>query len=65
VAIAHRKRPTAVQYEGRTHRVSVQVQRSLRQADGGSVVSVLPMLVLLLILRRRIIESVALTGLKG
>jgi multiple sugar transport system permease protein len=31
----------------------------------GSVVSVLPMLVVFLILRRRIIESVALTGLKG
>ncbi|HLJ60651.1 MAG TPA: carbohydrate ABC transporter permease [bacterium] len=31
----------------------------------GSVVSVLPMLVIFLILRRRIIESVALTGLKG
>ena len=31
----------------------------------GSVVSVVPMLVVFLILRRRIIESVALTGLKG
>jgi multiple sugar transport system permease protein len=31
----------------------------------GSVVSVVPMLVIFLILRRRIIESVALTGLKG
>jgi multiple sugar transport system permease protein len=31
----------------------------------GSVLSVLPMLVIFLILRRRIIESVALTGLKG
>ena len=31
----------------------------------GSVISVLPMLVVFLILRRRIIESVALTGLKG
>ena len=31
----------------------------------GSVVSVLPMLVIFLILRRRIIDSVALTGLKG
>ncbi len=31
----------------------------------GSVVSVLPMLVVFLILRRRIIESIALTGLKG
>lgn len=31
----------------------------------GSVISVVPMLVIFLILRRRIIESVALTGLKG
>jgi multiple sugar transport system permease protein len=31
----------------------------------GSVISVLPMLIAFLILRRRIIESVALTGLKG
>ncbi len=31
----------------------------------GSVISVLPMLITFLILRRRIIESVALTGLKG
>src|SRR5207302_1407195 len=31
----------------------------------GSVISVIPMLVIFLILRRRIIESVALTGLKG
>lgn len=31
----------------------------------GSVISVLPMLAIFLILRRRIIESVALTGLKG
>jgi multiple sugar transport system permease protein len=31
----------------------------------GSVISVLPMLVIFLVLRRRIIESVALTGLKG
>jgi multiple sugar transport system permease protein len=31
----------------------------------GSVVSVIPMLVIFLLLRRRIIESVALTGLKG
>jgi multiple sugar transport system permease protein len=31
----------------------------------GSVVSVVPMLVIFLILRRRIIESVAITGLKG
>ncbi len=31
----------------------------------GSVLSVLPMLIVFLILRRRIIESVALTGLKG
>jgi multiple sugar transport system permease protein len=31
----------------------------------GSVVSVLPMLVVFVVLRRRIIESVALTGLKG
>jgi multiple sugar transport system permease protein len=31
----------------------------------GSVVSVVPMLVIFLVLRRRIIESVALTGLKG
>jgi multiple sugar transport system permease protein len=31
----------------------------------GSVISVLPMLVVFLIMRRRIIESVALTGLKG
>ena len=31
----------------------------------GSVISTLPMLVIFLILRRRIIESVALTGLKG
>jgi multiple sugar transport system permease protein len=31
----------------------------------GSVLSVLPMLVVFLILRRRIIESVALTGMKG
>jgi multiple sugar transport system permease protein len=31
----------------------------------GSVVSVLPMLVIFLILRRKIIDSVALTGLKG
>src|SRR5215469_5283688 len=31
----------------------------------GSVLSVLPMLIIFLILRRRIIESVALTGLKG
>jgi multiple sugar transport system permease protein len=31
----------------------------------GSVISVLPMLVVFVILRRRIIESVALTGLKG
>jgi len=31
----------------------------------GSVVSVLPMFVIFLILRRRIIESVAITGLKG
>ena len=31
----------------------------------GSVVSALPMLIVFLILRRRIIESMALTGLKG
>jgi ABC-type glycerol-3-phosphate transport system permease component len=31
----------------------------------GSVISTLPMLVIFLILRRRIIDSVALTGLKG
>jgi multiple sugar transport system permease protein len=31
----------------------------------GSVISVLPMLAIFLLLRRRIIESVALTGLKG
>src|SRR5437016_5293081 len=31
----------------------------------GSVISVIPMLIIFLILRRRIIESVALTGLKG
>ena len=31
----------------------------------GSVISVVPMLVIFLVLRRRIIESVALTGLKG
>lgn len=31
----------------------------------GSVISVVPMLVIFLILRRRIVESVALTGLKG
>ena len=31
----------------------------------GSVISVIPMLVIFLILRRRIIESVSLTGLKG
>jgi multiple sugar transport system permease protein len=31
----------------------------------GSVISTVPMLVIFLILRRRIIESVALTGLKG
>src|SRR5215470_4417523 len=31
----------------------------------GSVISTLPMLIIFLILRRRIIESVALTGLKG
>jgi multiple sugar transport system permease protein len=31
----------------------------------GSVVSVLPMLMIFLVLRRRIIESVALTGIKG
>ena len=31
----------------------------------GSVISTLPMLVVFLLLRRRIIESVALTGLKG
>ena len=31
----------------------------------GSVISVLPMLITFLVLRRRIIESVALTGLKG
>jgi multiple sugar transport system permease protein len=31
----------------------------------GSVISVLPMLIVFVILRRRIIESVALTGLKG
>ena len=31
----------------------------------GSVVSVVPMLAVFLLLRRRIIESVALTGLKG
>ncbi|MBV8564177.1 MAG: carbohydrate ABC transporter permease [Methylobacteriaceae bacterium] len=31
----------------------------------GSVISVLPMLVIFLVLRRRIIENIALTGLKG
>jgi ABC-type glycerol-3-phosphate transport system permease component len=31
----------------------------------GSVISVLPMLIIVLLLRRRIIESVVLTGLKG
>ena len=31
----------------------------------GSVISVLPMLAIFLLLRKRIIESVALTGLKG
>jgi multiple sugar transport system permease protein len=31
----------------------------------GSVISTLPMLIVFLILRRRIIESVALTGIKG
>ena len=31
----------------------------------GSVVSVLPMLIIFLLLRRRIIENMALTGLKG
>ena len=31
----------------------------------GSVVSVLPMLIIFLLLRRRIIENIALTGLKG
>ena len=31
----------------------------------GSVISVLPMLIIFLILRRRIIENIALTGLKG
>jgi multiple sugar transport system permease protein len=31
----------------------------------GSVLSTLPMLIVFLILRRRIIDSVALTGMKG
>jgi ABC-type glycerol-3-phosphate transport system permease component len=31
----------------------------------GSVISTLPMLIVFMILRRRIIESVALTGIKG
>ena len=31
----------------------------------GSVVSVIPMLIIFLLLRRRIIESVALSGIKG
>jgi multiple sugar transport system permease protein len=31
----------------------------------GSVLSVIPMLIVFVILRRRIIESVALTGIKG
>jgi multiple sugar transport system permease protein len=31
----------------------------------GSVLSVLPMLIIFLLLRRRIIENMALTGLKG
>ena len=31
----------------------------------GSVVSIVPMLVIFLLLRRRIIENMALTGLKG
>ena len=31
----------------------------------GSVVSVLPMLIVFLLMRRRIIENMALTGLKG
>ena len=39
--------------------------RSYGKLMAGSVLSVLPMLVVFLILRRRIIESVALTGMKG
>jgi ABC-type glycerol-3-phosphate transport system permease component len=31
----------------------------------GSVVSVVPMLIVFLLMRRRIIENMALTGLKG
>ena len=31
----------------------------------GSVVSVVPMLIIFLLMRRRIIENMALTGLKG
>ena len=33
--------------------------------SAGSVINILPMLIAFMILRRRIMESVALTGLKG